>query len=117
MCQLSYTGPQGSAMAALSCLHRGGWLRSLPRYLTYIKRAIPGARRVDDASGDFGIRGALHLCHQHGDRQEFGATTALCGLGFGRVRLLGACVAGGCGLGAEFNLALRGTQPPETRAS
>ena len=45
-------------MAALSCLHRGGGLRSLPRYLTYSKRAIPGARRVDDGAGvDFGIRG------------------------------------------------------------
>ena len=50
--------PQGSTMAALSCLHWGGGLRSLPRYLTYNKRAIPGARRVDDGAGvDSGTRG------------------------------------------------------------
>ena len=83
----------------------------MPRYLTYSKRAIPGARRVDDGAGvDFGIRGEPRCATSTEIGRRFGATTAHCGLGFGRVRLFGACVAGGFGLGAEFNLALRGTQ-------
>lgn len=60
--------PQGSTMAALSCLHWGGGLRSLPRY-----PAAQGLFRervgwTTALAWTQAPEESRALCHQHGDR-------------------------------------------------